>query len=811
MKPTSKKGSQKSSRKSRSRPLRKRRAAPKKTSGLARQNAALKREVAEGLEQQTATSEILHVIASSPTDVQPVLDAVAQRAMRLCEAYDALIHRVDGNIFRRWAHKGPITPGALERTINRGSVAGRAILDRQVIHVEDLLSVTAQEFPETEADTKHLGIRTVLVAPLLRESQPIGAIVIRRTEVRPFSEKQIALLKTFAAQAVIAIENVRLFQEAQSRNRDLTESLEQQTATSEVLKVISRSTFDLQPVLETLTENAVKLCGADRGSIYRYDGEYLRHALSPSDRPEVVEVLDRNPITPGRHSIGARVALERRAIQVPDILADPELTFGAVRIGSARTVLGVPMVRGDDLLGVFMIRKSKVQPFTDRQIELVTTFADPAVIAIENVRLFQELQERTSEQARSVEELKALGEVGQAVSSTLDLDTVLTTIIGHAVQLSGTNGGVIYEYREATQEFVLRASHRMAKEVVEALRAVPIRLGEGATGRAATNRAPVQVSDIRDEQDLTGTRVRPTLTRLGYRSLLSVPLLREQQIMGGLTVWRRQAGNFEPDDVNLLQTFATQSALAIQNALLFREIEDKSGQLEAASKHKSQFLANMSHELRTPMNAVLGYTRMLLTNIYGEVPEKIQDVLQRIEQSGRHLLDLINDVLDFSKIEAGQLILSVNTYSFKEVIQNVRTTMEPLATEKKLALAVMLPPDLPAALGDERRINQVLLNLVGNAIKFTEAGEVKVQITASDGALVISVSDTGPGIPEADQQRIFEEFQQTEGPGKRTKGGTGLGLAIAKRIVELHGGRIWVESSMGKGSTFWFTLPFSRM
>lgn len=227
---------------------------------------------------------------------------------------------------------------------------------------------------------------------------------------------------------------------------------------------------------------------------------------------------------------------------------------------------------------------------------------------------------------------------------------------------------------------------------------------------------------------------------------------------------------------------------------------------EAATRAKSEFLANMSHELRTPMNAVLGYTRMLLTNVYGEVPEKVRDVLQRVELSGRHLLGLINDVLDFSKIEAGQFILSINTYSFEEVVHNVRTAMEPLATEKKLALKVTLPPDLPAAFGDERRINQVLLNLVGNAIKFTEAGEVKVQIAASDGALVISVSDTGPGIPEADQQKIFEEFQQA-GSGMRTKGGTGLGLAIAKRIVELHGGRIWVESSMGKGSTFWFTLP----
>jgi signal transduction histidine kinase len=297
------------------------------------------------------------------------------------------------------------------------------------------------------------------------------------------------------------------------------------------------------------------------------------------------------------------------------------------------------------------------------------------------------------------------------------------------------------------------------------------------------------------------------LTRLGYRSLLSVPLLREQQIMGGLTVWRRKSGEFAPEVVNLLQTFATQSALAIHNARLFREIQDKGHQLELASKYKSQFLASMSHELRTPMNAVLGYTRMLLMNVYGELPEKVRDVHGRIDKSGRHLLGLINDVLDFSKIEAGQLTLAINPYSVRDVIQAVVSGTQPLAAEKNLPLKVTVPADLPAALGDERRISQVLLNLVGNAIKFTDSGEVRIEVAAKNGDLVVSVSDTGPGIPETDREKIFDEFRQAEGSITQKKGGTGLGLAIAKRIVELHGGKIWVESEVGKGSTFTFSLP----
>jgi signal transduction histidine kinase len=347
----------------------------------------------------------------------------------------------------------------------------------------------------------------------------------------------------------------------------------------------------------------------------------------------------------------------------------------------------------------------------------------------------------------------------------------------------------------------------MEQGLVQVLQAAPIRLREGATGRAAATRAPFEVPDILDDRQLGATRIRSALAGLGYRSVLAVPLLLEQRIMGALTVWRRETGNFAPEVVNLLQTFAAQSVLAIQNARLFREIEEKSRLLEAASQHKSQFLANMSHELRTPLNAILGYTELIQDRIYGEVPDRMQEVLDRVQKSGQHLLGLINDVLDLSKIEAGQMTLALGEYSMKEVVQSVVIGVEALAAEKRLALKVSLPHDLPPARGDERRLTQVLLNLVGNAIKFTEAGEVRVEVSASDGALRVSVSDTGPGIAEADQPRIFEEFQQVDSSGTRKKGGTGLGLAIAKRIIEMHGGRIGVESTTGAGSTFWFTLP----
>jgi len=625
----------------------------------------------------------------------------------------------------------------------------------------------------------------------------------QRIDVRTGDEVE-ALADQFNSMAAQLKESYAgLERKVEARTRELTESLEQQTATAEILRVISSSPTDLQPVMDAVAENAARVCGASDASIRRIEGDTLRLVARfgsiPMGSADVIP-LDRD-------SPSGRSVIERRTIHVEDIQPLRETEFPRVSHERPHTVLATPLMRKGTPIGAILIRRFEVQPFTEKQIALLKTFADQAVIAIENVRLFQELQERTQALARSVDELQALGEVGRAVSSTLDLETVLTTIVSRANQLSGTDGGAIYEYDEEAEEFYLRATQNLDAELVEVLRSTFIRRGEGAMGRLAETREPTQVPDILHDPTYQ-TRLREVVVRTGYRALLAVPLLRENRLVGGLVVNRKTPGEFAPDVIELLRTFATQSALAIQNARLFQEIEEKSRQLEVANRHKSEFLASMSHELRTPLNAVIGFSEVLLERMFGEINDKQDEYLQDILSSGRHLLSLINDILDLAKIEAGRMELEVIDFHLPQAIDNAITLVRERAARRAITLALEIDPRLGEIKGDERKVKQVLLNLLSNAIKFTpEGGHVGVQAGLSDGFAEVAVTDTGVGIAPEDHEAVFEEFRQVGTDYAKKHEGTGLGLTLSRRFVELHGGKIWVKSQLGQGATFTFTLP----
>jgi signal transduction histidine kinase len=773
-------------------------------------------QVSEALEQQTATSEILRVISHSPTDVQPVLDAVAESAARLCGAVDAIIQRVDGDMIYRVAHFGAITSVSDVRPVTWATPSGRAIMERRTIHVDDILDEFAHgNYLEARALQQGSGFRTVLVVPLMREDAVIGIITIRRLEMRPFTGKQIALLKTFADQAVIAIENVRLFTELQEKNRALTnahtrvtEALEQQTATSEILRVISRSQTDVQPVFDTIVKSAVALCDGLFSTLFQFDGELLHILATHNQTPEALEALHRAyPARPTPALVAGRAILERAVVQVRDVELEPESQQRAVaRAVGWRSALIVPMLREGAPIGVITVGRAEPGPFSDSEIELLKTFADQAVIAVENVRLFKELEARTADLTRSVEQLTALGEVGRAVSSTLDLETVLTTIVSRAVQLSGLDGGVVFEYDAADEAFVQRAATETGGGLAEVRRATRIPKGEGVLGRTAVTLEPVQVPDI-TVPGAYESRLRGNLIESGIRAILAVPMVREGQLIGCLGVTRNQPGDFPAETVELLRTFGTQSALAIQNARLFHEIADKSRQLEAASQHKSEFLANMSHELRTPLNAIIGFSEVLAQGMFGEVNDKQSEYLDDILESGRHLLSLINDILDLSKIEAGRMELELAEFDLPLAIQNALTLVRERALRRGIALHHVIDDRVADIRADERKVKQVLLNLLSNAIKFTpEGGRIDVRAAPADGMVEVSVTDTGVGIAPEDQETVFEEFRQVGTADKKAEG-TGLGLALSRKFVELHGGRISVTSQVGVGSTFTFTLP----
>jgi signal transduction histidine kinase len=591
------------------------------------------RELAEALDQQTATSEILSVIATSPTHLKRVLDTLAESAARFCAAYDADIWRLDGDVLRVVGHHGPIpTPLGHTTPVIRGTVVGRSALDRQTVQVTDL-QAEVDEFPEGSASARQFGHRSIVSVPLLREGVPIGAITLRRTEIQPFTGKQIDLLKTFADQAAIAIENVRLFTELQARNRELTTALDTQTATSDILRVISRSQTDVQPVFDAIVASAVRLLEADSGLLTRIAGDQIEIAALTSTDPAGDAIL-RAAYPLSRHSdrVHARVIRDRAPLNVADAQTDPRL---------------------------------------------------PDV--------------------------------------------------------------------------------------------------QHATARAR-----------------------------GYRSHVAVPLLRHDEALGAIAVTRHAPGGFTDDEIALLQTFADQAVIAIENARLLSELQRRTQELEVASQHKSEFLANMSHELRTPLNAIIGFSEVLSDRMFGELNEKQDEYVKDINASGTHLLSLINDILDLSKIEAGRMELDLTDFHLPTALDNALTLVRERAGRRGIALHMNVDSRLGQIQADERKIRQVVLNLLSNAIKFTpEGGRIEVLAAPKDGLVEVSVSDTGVGIAPEDQETVFEEFRQVGTAAKKVEG-TGLGLTLCRKFVELHGGRIWLESQVGQGATFTFTIPLRR-
>ena len=932
---------------------------------IAIENVRLFNETKEALERQTAVSEILRVIAGSPTDVQPVLDAIAESAARFCgaENVSVILQREDGLLYPG-ASVGTLNATVPPFPLNRETVTGRSMLEGRPVHVHDL-HAESEEYPLGSAQARAMGHRTTLATPLTQGGRAFGAILMRRAEVRPFTEHQIDLVQTFADQAVIAIENVRLFNETK-------EALEHQTAIADVLAAISTASTDAQPVFETIVRHAASLCGAEYAVLWRADGDhpvvearYGNHEQVPAVgvRQELLRLLPGRRIVAGEDIVHipdmaierSRAAIDQPASATPfptrlgvairiqgelygwlnlvrgtvrpfgdreialvatfarqaaiaienvrlfnetkealerqtaisdilrvisgsptdvqpvlDAIADSAMRFCAARhaivnltdgsmilpvaghltvtkpfpldrstvsgrslvdartyafgdltdpahaaefpLGHAqaltsgeRAIVATPMIRDGRAIGGIVLWRMEPSAFTDREIELVETFAQQAVIAIENVRLFNETKE-------ALEQQTATSEVLQTISrSAFDLQAVLDTVVERAAQLCDAQQAWLR--RLEGDRFHLSAYYGASAALRDLFHDIAAQ-GEYAAvdhtslaGRAVVERQPIQVPDVAADPDL---RRASLIIRGGGRTGLAIPMLRDGEPIGAIVVARDRVKPFSEREIHLLETFADQAVIAIENVRLFEEIQEKGRQLEAANRHKSEFLANMSHELRTPLNAIIGFSEVLLQGMFGELNEKQREYQQDVLSSGRHLLSLINEILDLAKVEAGRLDLELSEFSLPDALDHGVTMVRERAARHGIRIDVHVD-GVERIVADERKVKQVILNLLTNAVKFTrDRGEVSIRAARTDGEIRVDVRDTGIGIDEADKERIFQEFQQASRDPERSREGTGLGLTLTKRFVELHGGRIWVESEPGQGSTFTFTLPQPR-
>jgi two-component system, NtrC family, sensor kinase len=761
------------------------------------------RELSEALEQQTATSEVLRVISGSQGELQPVFQAMLANAVRICEAKFGVLFRYDGDAFNAAAWLG-VPPAYEEFQRQRGPFRpdDGAPLDR-LLRTKELVQ-TADEFAEPKPGpaSRYGGARSLLAVPMRKENELIGAFVIYRTEVRPFTDKQIELVTNFAAQAVIAIENTRLLNE-------LRESLRQQTATADVLTVISRSRFNVQPVFEAIIKRAAQLCQSVLSAVYRSDGKLVHLVAHDQFSPEsAAAVQAAYPVPVTSSNIIAVAVRERRVVHQPDVLVSGGYTE-LQRASGYRSILVVPMLRDDVAIGAIAVMQIEPRLFPETQVALLQTFASQAVIAIDTVRLFNELRQRTDDLSESLQQQTATADVLKVIShSTFDLETVLNTLVESAARLCEAE--MAHLVRQKDGAFYSVATYGLSPELSAYLKSSPHALLRGSVvGRVVSERKIIQVLDVLTDPEYTAIDFQ---NKVGQRTVLGVPLLRESQPIGVIILFRRTVRGFTARQIELVSTFADQAAIAIENVRLFDEIQDKNRQLELASQNKSQFVSSMSHELRTPLNAIIGLTEMIVSTPARFGADKVLEPLKRVNAAGTHLLGLINQVLDLSKIEAGKLELNSESVSLAPLIDEVIGTAGQLAEQNKNRLVVEAQQNLGAIAVDPMRLRQILLNLLSNACKFTRQGEVKLKarrIANGGDWIELAVSDTGIGMTPEQLAKLFAEFTQADSLTARRFGGTGLGLAISRGLARMMGGDITVASEPGKGSVFTVRLPMT--